>query len=73
MRERIEDIGILAEKLDNICDSEVFEAIKMHDEKFLSIYSDLEKLDELYYQLKTVYDQLCDCYFLARWGDQDED
>jgi len=58
MRERVEDIGRLREKLDHILDSELFEAASMPDEAFMARFKDEGKLDELRLQLKWVSDSL---------------
>lgn len=70
MRERVEDLGILAEKIGSLVDHELFDKV-IHDEKFCEIYKDEEKLDELYFQLRYLKDELTECWHTARYGDED--
>jgi hypothetical protein len=71
MKERVEDLGRLREKLDHLIDSEIFESINMHDEAFIEKFKDEDQLDTLRLQLKFVEEQLHDCYVIAR-GDEEE-
>ena len=73
MRQRIEDLGILAEKLETLLDHELFDAARMHDERFLQTYKDDDKLDELYHQIHYIKDELAECWHWARYGDTDSD
>lgn len=71
MKERVEDLGRLREKLDHILDSELFESASMHDEAFMERFKDEEQLDELRRQLRWVSEKLWDCYAIAKGDEED--
>ena len=71
MRERVEDLGRLREKLNQILDSEVFEHASKHDEAFVQRFMDQDELESLRLQLQFVKERLFDCYAIAK-GDEDE-
>jgi hypothetical protein len=71
MKERVEDVGRLREKLDRILDSELFESASMNDEAFIEKFKDEEELDTLRLQLQFLKDNLWDCYEIAK-GDDEE-
>ena len=71
MRERVEDLGRIREKLAVILESEIFESARLHDEAFLERFKDDDQLDELRMQLRFVSEKLLDCYSIAR-GDEEE-
>lgn len=47
MKERVEDLGRIREKLGRVIDSEIFESADMHDEAFMKKFKDDEQLDSL--------------------------
>lgn len=78
-RDRLEDIGILCEKLHNLCDHEIFEWMGNNRPKeateWFSNLSDDAKDDVIHsmaYNLEFVQNQLYDMYQLARWGDEED-
>jgi len=71
MKERVEDLGRLREKLNQILDSEVFEHARMHDEAFVQRFVDQDELESLRLQLLFVKERLFDCYAIAK-GDDEE-
>ena len=71
MKERVEDLGRIREKLGRILDSEIFESADMHDEAFMEKFKDEEQLDSLRRQLRCLVHELWDCYAIAN-GDDDE-
>lgn len=63
----LKDLGRIQEKLLKLLDeSEAIEAGSMHDEQFMHIYSDSERLDDLRRSLKYLYEELWECYSIAR-------
>lgn len=71
MKERVEDLGRLREKLDRILESEVFEHASKWDEAFLAKYKDEENVAELCNQLRWLKESLNECFYIAR-GDEEE-
>jgi hypothetical protein len=71
MKERVEDLGRIREKLAVILESEIFESARLHDEAFLERFKDDDQLDSLRMQLRCMTDNLWDCYAIAR-GDDEE-
>jgi hypothetical protein len=71
MKERVEDLGRIREKLAVILESEIFDIARMHDEAFLERFKDEEQLDELRMQLSCLTDNLWDCFAIARGDDED--
>ena len=76
MRDRIEDLGRLAEKLSGLCDHEIFDWKENKRSKDASDWfmelSDEKKSDiihSLAYNLDYINNQLHDCYQIARHGD----
>ena len=67
-KERIEDLGRLAELLDYLLDEELFD---LYEDSFIEKYSDKDNLPELYRKMKFVYSKLSDCWQIARWGDDE--
>ena len=63
MKERVEDLGRMREKLARILDSELFEAVDMHDEAFMQRFKDEDQLDTLRMQL---YHTRSKCIILNR-------
>lgn len=61
MKERVEDLGRIREKLVVILESEIFESSRMHDEAFLTRFKDEEHM-----QLRCLSDNLWDCLAIAR-------
>ena len=53
--QRLEDLGRIREKIERLlAESEALEAGSMHDETFIEIYKDEEKLDDLFRSLRYV-------------------
>jgi hypothetical protein len=71
MRQRIEDLGVLAERLGNLMSDSGYTNLRMHNETFAETYKDEDKLDELYHQLRYMADEIADCWHIARYGDDD--
>lgn len=71
MKQRVEDLGRIREKLSVILESEIFDSARMHDEAFLERFKDEDQLDSLRMQLKCLSDNLWDCFAIAR-GDEEE-
>jgi len=72
MRERVEDLGVLAERLRQLMDNEIYSAVRVRDETFCETYKNEDKLEELYYQIQYLTDELAECWQIARFGDDDE-
>lgn len=69
--ERLEDLGRIREKLEKIFDDSIaLEAGSMHDEAFLNVYKDENKLNNLFRSLRYLSNELSECLVIAR-GDQD--
>ena len=73
MRQRIEDLGRLAEKIGDLLDHEVFDSINAHNESFALLCKDEDKVETLYYQLRYLKDELCEAWCIARYGDDDDE
>lgn len=69
--ERLEDLGRIREKLERLLDESIaLEAGSMHDEYFLNVYKDEDKLDDLYRSLKYLSNELSECLVIARGHDE---
>lgn len=71
MKERVEDLGRLREKLDQILDSEVFELASKYEDSFIAKYKSEENLADLCNQLRWLKESICGCYAIARGDDED--
>jgi hypothetical protein len=80
-RQRIEDLGVLSEKLHNLSKDELFEVIdsvcrrcKDFTDVFRTLSEDLkeELLDEIAYGIERVKEKILECYFVAL-GEEDDD
>lgn len=79
-RERVEDLGMLAQRLAELCDHDLFEwkgniRNKEAAEWFMNL-SDDKKEDTIHmiaYNLEFLSDELHECYQIARWGDVDSE
>ena len=71
MKERVEDLGRIREKLAVILESELFESANMHDGAFMERFKNEEQLDILGMQLRWVSEKLWNCYAIAQ-GDEEE-
>ena len=66
MRNRLEDLGRLAEKLNNIMDSEIFEAAMI---EYIEPENLKDKLQELSYKLECLHNDLGKCWEIATGQD----
>jgi hypothetical protein len=66
MRSRLEDFGRLAEKLNNIMDSDIFEAAMIGNIEKENLK---EKLQELSYKLEDLHCELGKCWEIATGQD----
>lgn len=67
-RQRIEDLGRIAEKLNELLKHELFikyEFMRCKD------YQD-EKESQVCYMVQYINEVLCEIYQIARWGDEEE-
>lgn len=65
--ERLEDLGRIREKLEKIFkESIALETGSMHDEAFLHLYNNQDKLDELFRSLRYLSNELSECLVIAR-------
>ncbi len=78
-RERVEDLGRIAQLLHSISDNEVFEWTEGRRNKdaaewFQSLPSvrQFDKIHSLAYSLSDMQDKISEAYQIARWGDEDE-
>jgi hypothetical protein len=77
-KERAEDLGRLAEKLECLCDHGLFSWNDNRRSKdtldwFLELPAD-SRLDTIYllaYDIEEIRAAIHDCYQIARWGDED--
>ncbi len=77
-KQRIEDLGRIAEKLSNITDNGLFQLYHQRPKDFLDWFQAQEKekqsnlLHELAYRISQVEEEIHECYQIARWGDDEE-
>ena len=65
--ERLEDLGRIREKLEKLFDGSIaLEAGSMHDEHFLNVYNNEDKLDDLFRSLRCLSNELSECLVIAR-------
>jgi hypothetical protein len=63
----LKDLGRLQEKLDRLLnESEAVKAGSLHDEHFMELYSNSERLDDLRMSLRNLHEQLWECSSIAR-------
>jgi hypothetical protein len=81
MRERIEDLGVLCEKLDLLCEDELFEwksSSNIRDKDTADWFLSLDKekqsdiIHSLAYKITNMSDKLHECFKIARWGMDEE-
>ena len=71
MRERVEDLGRLAEMLRQATINPIWDADEDARFSHLNI-DDREEIDKLFAQLNQLYELIAACYDVARWGDDGE-
>lgn len=67
-KQRIEDLGRITEKLNELLKHELF--ITFEDKRCKDY--DNEKMSEICYMVQYINEVLCDIYAIARWGDEEE-
>jgi hypothetical protein len=81
-RQRIEDLGVLSEKLHNLSEDELFEVIdkvcrrcKDFTDVFQTLSEDRKEeiLDEIAYGIERVKEKIVECYFVALGEEEDDD
>ncbi len=72
MRERVEDLGRLSEKLLDLMDRDIFRLIRGESyDMFIERNSDRDSMELLHAQISRVKDEIGLCYDIARWGDDE--
>lgn len=65
--ERLEDLGRIREKLERLFDESIaLQSGSIHDEHFLRVYNNEEKLTELFRSLRYLSNELSECLIIAR-------
>ena len=79
-RERLEDLGRICEKLDQLSNHEVWQWNEHYRNKDtaewfqeLSKEKQFDKIHSLAYALSNVYEQICEMHQIARYGDQEDE
>lgn len=72
-RQRLEDLGRLAELLENMSRHEAFDKLEDEESEFVRDMKEPLKASRLYILLNALEDRILDCWFLARWGDDDHE
>lgn len=75
-RQRIEDLGRLSERINELLDNDIFEYCSSMFKGFSDFFAacqNEEKCEELYIQIERLHEELGDLYQIARWGDDDDD
>lgn len=76
-RERVEDLGVIREKFNILLIEEkptLFQLVNSkHDiEMFMSKYSNLENIEDLFYELRNLQEYLWSIYQVAEGGEDDD-
>ncbi len=75
-RERVEDLGRIAERLNELLDNDIFNhcgCMFKGFKDFLENCQDEDRCEELYLQIERLNEEIGDLYQIARWGDDEDD
>ncbi len=74
-RERVEDLGRISEILKQICSDRIFDDCIRRPKHFIEWFRLLSQVDQedylesMAFSLRDLEEKLCECYQIARWGD----
>lgn len=69
MRERVEDLGILASNLEKILRQDLWYDVEWNEDKdFVKKYEEFQNLDSLFFELNSLKQNLESLYKIARFG-----